>query len=83
MPFRHLTDLDLATREKMTAAFDAARVQLGIKPDDPQTANLATIIVELAATGLLDPTALSEKAVAALQQPAKSRRRAMSSETRC
>lgn len=70
MPFRKHLEFDLSTREKMTAAYDAARVRLGIGADNPLTAKLATTIVELATTGLRDPDTLCEKAIATLQPPA-------------
>ncbi len=74
MPFRLLTELDLATREKMTAAYDAVCQQLGIQASDPLTAKLAATIVAAAKEGLVDSEELKVRGLAALQAPAVSQK---------
>jgi hypothetical protein len=67
MPFRHIKDIDLETVRTMTAAYDAVVARLRLKPEDPRTGKLATIIVQLARAGVLDVDRLTEQARAGLK----------------
>ena len=66
MPFRDVKGFDDDTLRTMTQAFNAACDRLGIGPDDPQRAELAAEIIELAARGERDPEMLFSLAVQAL-----------------
>ena len=66
MPFRDVKDFDADALRNMTQAFDAACDRLGLGPDDPQRAELAAEIIELAARGERDPGILFSLAVQAL-----------------
>jgi hypothetical protein len=63
MPFRDVEGFDDDTLRIMTQAFDAACDRLGLASDDPQRAELAAEIVELAARGERDPGLLFSLAV--------------------
>jgi hypothetical protein len=66
MPFRDVKGFDAAALASMTQAFNAACDRLGLGPDDPQRAELAAEIIELAAKGERDPGMLFSLAVQAL-----------------
>jgi hypothetical protein len=51
MPFRNIKEFDVDTLRNMTQAFDAACDRLKLAPDDPQRGDLASKIIDLAATG--------------------------------
>jgi len=66
MPFRNVEGFDADALRNMTQAFNAACDRLGLGPDDPQRAELAAEIIELAARGERDPGMLFALAVQAL-----------------
>jgi hypothetical protein len=66
MPFRDVKGFDADALASMTQAFNAACDRLGLGPDDPQRAELAAEIIELAAKGERDPGMLFSLAVQAL-----------------
>ena len=66
MPFRDVKGFDADALRAMTQAFNAACDRLGLGPDDPQRAELAAEIIELAARGERDPGILFSLAVQAL-----------------
>lgn len=66
MPFRDVEGFDADALSAMTQAFNAACDRLGLGPDDPQRAELAAEIIELAARGERDPGMLFSLAVQAL-----------------
>ena len=66
MPFRDVKGFDADALRNMTQAFNAACDRLGLGPDDPQRAELAAEIIELAARGERDPGVLFSLAVQAL-----------------
>jgi hypothetical protein len=51
MPFRNETQFSIERVQAMTAAFDSVVAWLKLKPDDPRTGKLATLIVQLAKGG--------------------------------
>ena len=55
MPFRNITQFDAETLGNMTQAFDAACDRLGLSADNPERADLAAKIIELASRGERDP----------------------------
>jgi hypothetical protein len=67
MPFRDYSVFDADALKAMGAAFDAAIVRLGIRPDDPLTSNVAARIAALASEGERDPNILCEGAVVGLR----------------
>ena len=67
MPFRHVTQLDAATLSAMTAAYDDVVAQLRLKPDDPRSGKLASLIVQLAKAGVVDSEKLVEQARSGLK----------------
>jgi hypothetical protein len=62
MPFRDFSGFDLETVKVMTEAYDSVVARLQLKPDDPRTGKLATIIVQLAKAGVVDPERLADQA---------------------
>ena len=66
MPFRDVKGFDADALRNMTQAFNAACDRLGLGPDDPQRAELAAEIIELAARSERDPGILFSLAVQAL-----------------
>ena len=66
MPFRNIKEFDTETLRSMTQAFDAACERLGLAPDDPQRSDLATKIIDLAATGEREPGKLFARVIEAL-----------------
>lgn len=67
MPFRHLTNVDLDTMKLMQGAFDAVCARLLLSAEDTRRSKLASIIIELAASG--EREGLADKAEAALTKP--------------
>jgi hypothetical protein len=63
MPFRNIKQFDAETARNMTQAFDAACDRLKLTPDDPQRADLAAKIIELAAAGEREPGKLFARAI--------------------
>jgi hypothetical protein len=62
MPFRQHTDFDSETLQLMTAAYDTVVARLNIKPEDPRTSKLATLIVQLVKAGVRDSERLGPSA---------------------
>jgi len=58
MPFRDVPNIDDETRQAMTQAFDAVCHRFGLANDDPERAEVASAIMELAARGERDPARL-------------------------
>ena len=67
MPFRQHTDFDSETLQLMTAAYDTVVARLNIKPEDPRTSKLATLIVQLVKAGVRDSGRLADQARAGLR----------------
>jgi hypothetical protein len=67
MPFRSETEFNGETLRIMTAAYDAVVARLRLKPEDPRTGKLATIIVQLAKAGVLNVDRLADQARAGLK----------------
>ena len=68
MPFRNIQEFDSETLRKMTQAFDACCERLRLDSDDPQRSELATKIIELAATGERDAGRLFARAIEEFDQ---------------
>jgi hypothetical protein len=66
MPFRDVKGFDDDTLRAMTQAFNAACDRLGLGSEDPQRAELAVEIIEIAARGERNPATLFSLAVQAL-----------------
>lgn len=68
MPFRkYHPEFDLETVKMMTKAYDLVVAQLQLKPEDPRTGKLATLIVQLAKAGVVDPERLADQARAGMR----------------
>jgi hypothetical protein len=74
MPFRHVPagQFDLDTMRKMQGAFDVVCERMSLASDDVKRSTLATVIIELAASG--EREGLLDKAIEALNRPASRRR---------
>jgi hypothetical protein len=68
MPFRDYPTLDLDTVRVMTEAYDSVVERLHLKPEDPRRGRLATLIVQLAKAGVVDPHILADQARAGLRK---------------
>lgn len=73
MPFRHVPagQFNLDTMKLMQGAFDVVCQKLSLPPEDTRRSKLASIIIELAASG--EREGLAEKAEAALTKPSDRR----------
>ena len=67
MPFRNYPQFDTETLKVMTTAYDAVAARLKLVPDDPRSGKLASMIVQLAKAGILDPEKLAEQATMGLK----------------
>ena len=66
MPFRNYPEIDIETAKVMTEAYDLVIARLKLKPEDPRTGKLASLIVSLAKAGVRDPERLADQARAGL-----------------
>jgi hypothetical protein len=67
MPFRNETDFNTESLQATTAAYDSVVAKLKLKPGDPRTGKLATLIVQLAKAGIVDTEKLADQARAGLK----------------
>ena len=67
MPFRDYPQFDGELLKAMTDAYDAVVARLRLRPDDPRTGKLASMIVQLAKAGVRDVDKLTEQARMGLQ----------------